>query len=77
MTDKEYDKKDKEIDKLVKVNWYLMEKYGEEILKEYGVSENDNQFQRFFKVNSAFDRIYEEMCKKYPYMWCEYALYQG
>lgn len=65
--------KDKEYDKIVKVNWYIMEKYGKDFLQECGINEIDNDFQRCLKVSKLFDKIYNEMTEKYPNMWYEYG----
>lgn len=70
----EFDYDEKELDKIMKLNMYVIEKYNNELFAESGIEETDNEFQRYGKINKLFDKIYAEMCEKYPLMWYEYCL---
>lgn len=57
-------------DKYFKINLWLMERFGEKVYKELGISDI-NKFEDISKIYQAFDNIYREMNKKYPQKWYE------
>ena len=62
---------EKECDKIYKIVVYLVEKYQEELLKEFNIDKDSKN--SFFQICEVFDKIYEEMNKKYPLMWHQYG----
>lgn len=63
-----------EYDKLMKVNWYLAERCGDGLWKEFGVERTGDNIQDLFSVMKIIDKIYEIQKEKYPAMWYEYSL---
>ncbi len=66
----EKDKLNKECDKIMKVNMFLLEKYGKDLFKEFEIKDEND----FVSMIKTFDKIYEIENKKYPLMWYEYGL---
>ena len=62
-----------ELDKMAKLFSYFLRKCQDEIYKECGITEEDNEQQRYIKCMNYLDKIYEEECKKYPEMWYCYG----
>jgi hypothetical protein len=67
--------RDKELDKAIKLNWYLLEKYGDEFFSEESLKEFDIPIDvpKVMQYILLFDRLYEKLCEKYPEPWyhCE------
>lgn len=59
----------KSIDRIVKVNIYLLRRYREDLLKEFGLNE-DNAL-------NLCDHIAEIMNKEMPNLWYEYGFVKG
>lgn len=64
-------------DKIMRVNAYLLEKYGDKLWEEFGVEKTGDNAKDMFSVMFIFDEIYKIEKEKYPAMWYEYALYNG
>lgn len=64
-------------DKIMRVNAYLLEKYGDKLWKEFGVEKTGNTAKDMFSMMFIFDEIYKIEKEKYPAMWYEYCLYNG
>lgn len=61
------------LDKMSKINIWLVRKYGHKLYEEFGVSKEDNEIETFIKINKVFDEIYEEMNQEFPLMWYKYG----
>lgn len=65
--------REKKFDSVMKVNMYIMRKYGKEFREEFGIIDGDNSLKNIIKLMDAFDKIAEEMNKEFPFMWYEYG----
>lgn len=66
---------DQQLDKMMRVNCYLMEKYGSELWKDFGMEKTGDKLADMQSAMKMLDMIYEQEKKKYPLMWYEYCLY--
>lgn len=64
-------KRDDDYDKIMKVNMWLMEKYGENFYEYCGIEEGDSAIVAYQKAWNKMDEIYAEMNAKYPAKWYE------
>lgn len=64
-------------DKIMRVNMYLLEKYGDKLWEEFGIEKTGDTARDMFSIMIIFDEIYKREKEKYPLMWYEYALYNG
>lgn len=71
------DDTEKQYDKIMRVSTYLLEKYGDELWKEFGIEKTGDTMKDMFSVMLIFDEIYKIEKEKYPAMWYEYALCNG
>lgn len=55
----------KEMDRVIKINMRLLEKFREPLLEEYGSTVSD--------VLKMMDMLYQEQNSKMPAMWYEYG----
>lgn len=60
----------KKYDKIMKVNMFLLEKYREDLFKEFEIKDEND----FVSIVKMFDKMYEIENKKYPLMWYEYGI---
>ena len=64
-----YEKKYQEkMDYLSKINLWLIQRYRENLFKEFGIDTNDVLY-----VSKMFDAIYKEQCKQMPLPWYQYG----
>lgn len=68
--DEEYLQK---VDYVMKINIWIMRKYGKEFFKEAGLNESANTVEDLIKIKKVYDDIYEEINKEMPKMWYEYG----
>lgn len=66
---------DQQFDKIVRINYYLLEKYGNDLWKDFGMKKTGDKITDMWSAMKIFDIIYEQEKKKYPFMWYEYCLY--
>lgn len=64
---------EKEYDKIMKINYYLLKKYRSEIFEEFGIPEDGDDVETMRKIMDAFDRMYKEVQAEMPLMWYEYG----
>lgn len=57
------------MDYMAKINLWLIQRYRDDLFKEFGVHPND-----ISAVMKMFDKIYEEQCKEMPLPWYQYGL---
>lgn len=57
-----------DIDKVAKVNIYLLRKYGIDLMREFGIKNDDP-----FALAKTFDIIAVEMNKEMPELWYTYG----
>lgn len=69
--------KEKQYDKIMRVNTYLVERYGDKLWEEFGFEKTGDTEKDMFSVMKIFDEIYKHEKEKYPLMWYEYCLYNG
>lgn len=62
-----------EVDYVMKINMWLLQKYGKELREEYGLTDNTEP-GHFQKVKSVLDKIYEEQQKETPKPYFCYGL---
>lgn len=60
-------------DKIMCVNAYLVEKYGGELLKEFGYELTGDNQKDMFVLLKVFGEIYRKVKEKYPNIWYEYV----
>ena len=58
----------KNMDYFYKINLWLLQKYGNELYKEFGIDKND-----ISSILKMFNAIYEEQCKEMPLPWYQYG----
>lgn len=64
----------KQYDKIMRLNYYLLEKYGKDLWKDFGIEMKGGYMTDMITVNKILNEIYEQEKKKYPKMWYEYSL---
>lgn len=72
-----YEQSEEQYDKIMRVNTYLLEKYGDKIWEEFGIKKTGDAARDMFSAMKIFDEIYKREKEKYPLMWYEYALCNG
>lgn len=65
----------KDFDKIMKINIYLMRKYGDKLYKDNGFTKTENVSENYLAISKICDKIYEEMNKEIPKMWYEYLFF--
>lgn len=65
---------EKQIDRIMKINMWILEKYGKKLLKDFSIPKTDMTVEYFDKCKKMFDKIYEDQNEKTPKMWYEYGL---
>lgn len=72
-----YANAEEEIDKIAKVNMWLMEKYVKDFREYCRVEEGDSALTICQKTWDKMDEIHKEMNKKYPVKWYELCFFGG
>lgn len=72
-TEKQETDRDIQVDKVMCVNMYLLEKYGDELWKEFGLEKTGDTMKDMFSAMAIVDEIYKRQKEKYPHMWYEYC----
>lgn len=72
---KKYSDLEMQYDKIMRVSAYLLEKYGDELWKEFGIEKTGDTEKDMLSSMRIFDEIYKREKEKYPLMWYEYSLY--
>lgn len=68
------ERNEKQYDKIMCVNAYLIEKYGSKLWEEFGIEKTGDTFKDMPSILAIFDEIYKKQKEKYPLMWYEYCL---
>lgn len=64
-----------DVDYCMKINTWLMRKYGKELWQEYDIKSDSGTIftDNIIKISKLYDDIYEEMKKEMPKKWYEYG----
>ncbi len=64
----------KHMDRTMKINIWLLDKYGEQFKKDFNIRENDLTQDNLVKISKAFEEIYKEQQEKMPELWISYGI---
>lgn len=68
------DDRELQFDKIMRINAYLIETYGDKLWEDFGVEKTGDPTKDMHSILKIFDEIYKIEKKKYPLMWHEYCL---